>query len=75
MKRVLSVVLALICLFAFSAVAVAEPAADDFLSQIQGTFVELFPEMAKDEYHQAWLDVVTPLVGEENAEATVASSS
>ena len=71
MKRVLSIVLALICLFAFSAVAVAEPAADDFLSRIQGSFVELFPEMARDEYHQAWLDVVTPLVGEENAEATV----
>ena len=69
MKRVLSTVLALICLFAFS--AVAEPAADDFLSRIQGSFVELFPEMARDEYHQAWLDVVTPLVGEENAEATV----
>ena len=71
MKRVFSIVLALICLFAFSAVAVAEPAADDFLSRIQGSFVELFPEMARDEYHQAWLDVVTPLVGEENAEATV----
>ena len=71
MKRVFSIVLALICLFAFSAVAVAEPAADDFLSRIQGSFVELFPEMARDEYHQAWLDVVTPLVGEDNAEATV----
>lgn len=69
MKKILSAVLALICLFAFS--AVAEPAANDFLSQLQGTYIELFPEMAKDEYRQAWLDVVTPLVGEENAESTV----
>ena len=66
MKKMLSVVLCLLCLFAFSAVGVAET--DEFLSQVQGTFVALFPEMAKEEYHQAWVDDLTPFVGAENAE-------
>lgn len=66
MKKMLSVVLCLLCLFAFSAVGVAET--DEFLSQVQGTFVALFPEMAKEEYHQAWVNDLTPFVGAENAE-------
>ena len=41
MKKRLSLLLCLVCLFSFSAAALAED--DDFLSQIQGTFVELFP--------------------------------
>ncbi len=44
------------------------PESEDFLSEVQGTYVELFPELSKEEYHQKWVDAVTPLVGEENAE-------
>ena len=69
MKKWLSLLLCLVCLFSFSAVALAEDA--DFLSQIQGTFVELFPVLSEEQYHDAWLNDVTPLVGEEAAEDTV----
>lgn len=69
MKKWLSLLLSLVCLFSFSAVATAEDA--DFLSQIQGTFVELFPVLSEEQYHDAWLNNVTPLVGEEAAEDTV----
>ena len=71
MKKWLSLLLSLVCLFSFSAVATAEDA--DFLSQIQGTFVELFPVLSEEQYHDAWLNNVTPLVGEEAAEDTVAA--
>lgn len=42
----------------------------DYLSGISGTYVELFPELSKEEYRDIWIDAVTPLAGEENAEAT-----
>ncbi|MCI5847591.1 MAG: hypothetical protein MRZ98_08095 [Clostridiales bacterium] len=71
MKKMVSVLLALVCLLAFGQVSLAEET-DAFLAQIAGTYVELFPEMAKEEYHQAWIDDVTPYVGAENAEDTVA---
>ena len=71
MKKRLSLLLCLVCLFSFSAAALAED--DDFLSQIQGTFVELFPVLSEEQYHDAWLNAVAPLVGEEAAEDTVAA--
>ena len=71
MKKVLSLVLCLVCLFAFSAVGLAENISEDFLSKVQGTFVELFPELSKDEYHETWVEAVTPLVGAENADETI----
>lgn len=71
MKKIFSAALCLACLFAFCSVGLAEPAQDEFLEQIAGTYVELFPEMSKEEYRDDWLSAVTPLVGEENAEATV----
>ena len=73
MKKLFSIVLCLVCLFSFLSVGAAETAQDEFLSELSGrTYVELFPEFAKDEYHQAWLDVVTPIVGEDAAENVVA---
>ena len=33
--------------------------------------MELFPELSKEEYHDTWLSIVTPLVGEENAEDAI----
>ena len=72
MKKLLSVLLSLALLLGCCAMGVAEDAQDDFLSQVQGTFVELFPELSKEEYHEAWINDVTPLVGEEAAEETVA---
>ena len=71
MKKRLSLLLCLVCLFSFSAAALAEDA--DFLSRIQGTFVELFPVLSEEQYHDAWLNAVAPLVGEEAAEDTVAA--
>ena len=71
MKKVLSLVLCLVCLFAFSAVGLAETTSEDFLSKVQDTFVELFPELSKDEYHETWVEAVTPLVGADNADATI----
>lgn len=50
----------------------AETEADeDYLSSISGEYVELFPELSKEEYHEKWLSAVTPVTGEEAAEDTV----
>ena len=46
-------------------------AADDYLTTISGTYVELFPELSKPEYRDIWINATTPLVGEEAAEDTV----
>lgn len=35
---------------------------------ISGTYEELFPQLAKAEYRDLWIDATTPLVGAENAE-------
>lgn len=68
MKKVFAI-LVCVCVLAMGACGFAE--SEDFLSEVQGTYVELFPELSKEEYHQKWVDAVTPLVGEENAEATI----
>lgn len=68
MKKVF-VILVCVCVLAMGVCGFAE--SEDFLSEVQGTYVELFPELSKEEYHQKWVDAVTPLVGEENAEATI----
>ena len=71
MKKLFALILCAVSLFVFSAAGTAETADADFLSQIPGTYVELFPELSKEEYHDTWLSVVTPLVGEENAEDAI----
>lgn len=65
-KKIVALVLCLVCLVSVVCVAGAEEA--DYLAGISGTYVELFPEMAKEEYRQLWLDAAAPLVGEEYAE-------
>ena len=72
MKKLLSVILSIVCLFAFCACGTAEEAQDEFLSEIQGSFIELFPELSKEEYHDAWVEAVEPLMGEDAAEDTIA---
>lgn len=67
-KKTLALILCILSLFAICAVSQAETA-DDYLAGISGRYIELFPEMSKDEYHQIWLDATAPIVGEENAEA------
>lgn len=69
-RKILSLILCIVSLFAFCAVGQAEAASEDFLSQISGSYIELFPEMYKEEYREIWLENVAPFVGEENAEAT-----
>lgn len=68
-RRIISLMLCVLCLFSVLACAQAETTADDFLPRISGTYVELFPEMSKAEYREIWLEAVTPLVGAEKAEA------
>ena len=43
--------------------------ADDYLTTISGTYVELFPELSKADYRSIWHDATAPLVGEDNADA------
>lgn len=69
-RKMLSLLLCVVSLCAFCALGQAETA-EDYLSQISGSYVELFPEMAKEEYREAWISATSPLVGEENAESTV----
>ena len=70
MKKLFALILCAVSLFVFCA-GTAETADTDFLSQIPGTYVELFPELSREAYHDTWLSVVTPLVGEENAEDAI----
>ena len=56
---------------AAASAAVSQAAdAEDYLSGISGSYIELFPEMAKEEYRQIWIDAATPFVGADNAEST-----
>ena len=48
-----------------------QAAAEQLLTDLKGTYQELWPVVLDDEYHQLWLDDSTKLVGEENAEAAV----
>ena len=59
MKKLLSVLLSLALLLGCCAMGVAEDAQDDFLSQVQGTFVELFPELSKEEYQQEMAEAIS----------------
>ena len=53
-----------------SSAAVSQAAdAEDYLSGISGSYVELFPEMAKEEYRDLWINAAAPLVGEDHAES------
>ena len=46
-----------------------QKAADQLLSDLKGTYQELWPVILADEYKQTWLDNCKELVGEENAQA------
>lgn len=48
-----------------------QAAAKQLLSDLKGTYQELWPVVLSDEYHQLWLDDSAEIVGEENAEAAV----
>lgn len=69
-KRILALILGVLCLL--SVVGCSQPAeeANDYLTTISGTYVELFPELSKAEYRSMWIDACTPLVGADNAEAS-----
>ena len=76
MKRLASLLLS--ALLVFSLTACGNPAGkgeaetDEFLSQLEGSYVELFPELGKDEYHEKWVTHVEPIVGEAATEETIA---
>lgn len=54
-----------------STISEQEVATDEFLEQIQGSYIELFPEFAKDEYHATWVKYVEPIVGAEKADENI----
>ena len=69
-KKLFALALSLICLLSLACcglVSAETETADDYLASISGTYVELFPELSKEEYRNIWLAATTPLVGEENA--------
>lgn len=67
-KKLFALALSLICLLSLACCGlVSAETADDYLVSISGTYVELFPELSKEEYRSIWLAATTPLVGEENA--------
>jgi len=48
-----------------------QSAAEQLLTDITGTYQELWPVLLADEYKQIWLDASAKFVGEDDAEATV----
>ena len=80
-KKLAALLLSILCLLSFVGCAQesgtettapassVEAAGDDYLTSISGTYVELFPELSKEEYRSIWHDATAPLVGEENADA------
>ena len=69
-KKLFALALSLICLLSLACcglVSAEIETADDYLASISGTYVELFPELSKEEYRSIWLAATTQLVGEENA--------
>lgn len=71
MKKVLFIVIAIISICAIPGMAVTQDAPATFIDLIQGNYIELFPEMAKEEYRDDWRAAVSPIVGEENTDATI----
>ena len=71
-KRIAAIVLCVFCLLAIAGCSQSKPDAaqetGDYLTTISGTYEELFPQLAKAEYRDLWIDATTPLVGAENAE-------
>ena len=58
MKKMLSILISAACLAALLCMPVfAEN--EDFLSKIQGSFIELFPEFAKEEFHDYWIECIS----------------
>ena len=69
-KKLFALALSLICLLSLACCGLVSAEIeidDDYLASISGTYVELFPELSKEEYRSIWLAATTQLVGEENA--------
>lgn len=70
-KRIAAIVLCVFCLLAIAGCSQSKPDAQptaaqetgDYLTTISGTYEELFPQLAKAEYRDLWIDATTPLVG------------
>lgn len=75
MKRVMSLLLAALMVFSLAACGNQETKqaaeTDEFLAQVQGSYIELFPELAKDEYHDVWVSYVEPIVGADATEDAI----
>ena len=67
-KKIAALLMCALCIVSCLSMASFAEAEDDYLTTIGGTYVELFPELSKDEYRTIWIDATTPLVGAENAE-------
>ena len=68
-KKIAALLMCALCIVSCLSMASFAEAEDDYLTTIGGTYVELFPELAKEEYRDIWIDATTPLVGGDNAEA------
>ena len=67
-KKIAALLMCALCIVSCLSMASFAEAEDDYLTTIGGTYVELFPELAKEEYRDIWIDATTPLVGGDNAE-------
>ena len=68
-KKIAALLMCALCLVSCLSMAGFAQAEEDYLATIGGTYVELFPELSKEEYRHIWIDATTPLVGSDNAEA------
>lgn len=81
-KRIAAIVLCVFCLLAIAGCSQSKPDAQtaqptaaqetgDYLTTISGTYEELFPQLAKAEYRDLWIDATTPLVGASMADMAI----
>ena len=72
-KRIAALLLCVVMALSLCACAqkadAPDAAVDEYLAQLEGTYVELFPELSKEEYHDLWISSITEAAGADNAEA------
>ena len=56
-KKIAALLMCALCLVSCLSMAGFAQAEEDYLATIGGTYVELFPELSKEEYRHIWIEI------------------